>query len=323
MGTGSLSAKEASGRTQVAGEARDTQTVSLVGSVFLTAALVLVSWAMLAPARAHAWDNTVVPGHMGYNALPTLPNVDPVLPEDVLFEVGTAAQVSDLRRARDASLIPYGELVVPFRGIAAIDIEAVPAEFWRISAETQRRLGSEDRHGKTPGDMRFGARFVLFPEEGARPAAGIRFETKTTTGKGFNDRRFTDAPAYVLDALFGKDLFGSVDAPSRLRLLAKIGFMAWEQGSDGQDDAVDLGATLRLLGKTGSGIDLEWRGYFGYEQGDKPQILGITARYSMGIADWVMTVNRGLSSDAPPWEMRIGIVFHAPTPWSATAFERK
>lgn len=248
---------------------------------------------------------------MGYNALPTVPNADPVPGTDIQLELQAATQLSDLRGARDASFTPYARLVVPFRGFAALEVDAVPTEVWRVSPETAARLGATNSQGRTPGDVRFGARFLLWPEEGARPAAGIRFLTKSTTGKGFLDRRFTNAPAYVLDLLLGKDLAGG---RPRVRLLAKAGFTAWEQGSNAQDDAVDLGATLQLVGSR-FGLDLEWRGYFGYQQGDQPQVFGLAGRCFTGPVDWVLTMNRGVSRDAPPWEARAGFVLHLPTPW--------
>jgi hypothetical protein len=252
---------------------------------------------------------------MGPNALPTVPNVDPVPGDDILIELEGAAQLSELGSAGDRSFTPYARLVIPFRGIAALEADAIPFEAWRVSPETQLRLGSPTSSGRTRGDVRFGARFLLLSEGDVLPAIGLRFLTKTTTGKGFAERRFTNSPAYVLDLIFGKDLVGPGGPGPRIRLLAKAGFTAWEQGADDQDDAPDLGATLQLIGSWAS-LQVEWRGYFGWETRDKPQVLGLRGMLTPGVIDIGLTVNRGLSADAPPWEARFGLIIHIPTFWN-------
>jgi hypothetical protein len=283
---------------------------------FRALAATLAFWAPeLALARG---DHTIVPGLFGYNALPAIPNADPVVEDHVLLELSAAAQLADLTSARDAAATPYARLVIPFRGLVALEIDGTPVEWWRVSPEMQQRIGAQSSHGVDLGDMRFGARFSICPEGDRLPAMGVRFITKTTTGKGFENRRFTDAPAYVVDALFGKDLPVGLGASAGLRLLTKIGFMAWQQGSDWQDDALDFGATLQVRSGA-TRLEVEWRGYWGYEQQDKPQLIGLTFGHRIGSVDWVATVNRGLTGDAPPWELRAGVIMHFGASWDAPA----
>ena len=271
----------------------------------------LASLLLLVPCGARPGDRSVVPGLMGYNALPSLPNADPKVQDHFRFELAIAAQLSDLSRARDASATPYLGLMAPFWGFAALELDAIPVEFWRVSPETQQRLGATRARGTARGDLRFGARFTLFDERELLPAVGIRFVTKTTTGKSFEDKRFTDAPAYVFDALLGKTLPISLGPFRHVRVLAKLGFTAWQQGSDWQDDAVDMGATLRLRSARGTLLDLEWRGYSGYERFDRPSLVGVTLGHPMASAvDLAGTINRGLTGDAPPWEIRFGMIMH-------------
>jgi hypothetical protein len=273
--------------------------------------LLLASLLLLAPCGARPGDRSVVPGLMGYNALPSLPNADPKVEDHFRFEVAMAAQLSDLSRARDASVTPYLGLMAPFFGFAALELDAIPVEIWRVSPETQQRLGASRARGTARGDIRFGARFTLLDERKLLPAIGLRFVTKTTTGKSFEDKRFTDAPAYVLDALLGKTLPISLGPFQHVRVLAKAGFTAWQQGSDWQDDAVDLGATLRLRTSRGTFFDLEWRGYWGYERFDRPSLVGVTLGHPMAsTVDLAGTINRGLTGDAPPWELRLGMIVH-------------
>jgi len=266
------------------------------------------------PARAQ--DRSLVPGRMGYNALPTVPNEDPVVGDEVLVELQLATQLSDFGAARDAAATPYGRLVVPFRGVAALEFDAVPVELWRVAPDTQRRLGAAATRGVELGDVRFGARFLILAEGEAWPALGVRVFTKTASGKGLESRRFTSAPGYLGDLLVGKDLAAWSGGAGRLRLLGKLGFLSWQQGDGWQDDGIDFGATLQLQTGAGSRVELEWRGYSGYERQDRPRLVGLTAAHLTGPVEWVATANRGIGTDAPPWEVRMGAILHLRSPWA-------
>ncbi len=272
--------------------------------------------ALAVPFGAPAADRSVVPGLMGYNALPTVRNADPAVGEDVELEVQVAAQLSSLFGARDAAATPYLRLEIPFAGVAAIEVDAVPVELWRVSPETQARTGAARPSGTAAGDLRFGARFLLLSEGGWWPALGARFLTKSTTGDGPADRRFTNSPAYLIDALLGRDLPLSLGPFERVRLLGKVGFTSWQQGDAWQDDALDLGATLRLLTRERTRIEVEWRAYFGYERHDRPQVLGFTLGIANGPVEWLAILNRGLGPDAPPWEVRLGVGVRVRAPWA-------
>lgn len=278
-------------------------------------ALAAVLAGLLAWTPAAAQDRSVVPGRMGYNALPTVPNADPVVGDEVQLELQLTTQLSDLGAARDASLTPYGRLVVPFRGMVALEVDAVPVELWRVSPETQQSLHAVAGRGVDLGDVRFGARFLLLSEQGALPALGLRILTKTASGKGFESRRFTASPGYLADALAGKDLVTWSGGAGRLRLLGKLGFLSWQQGDGWQDDGWDFGATLQLSTGGGARLELEWRGYSGYEARDRPRVAGLTAGYPTGAVEWVATANRGIGPDAPPWELRLGTILRLPSPW--------
>jgi hypothetical protein len=206
-----------------------------------------------------------------------------------------------LAKPGSSAVTPYLKLTVPFKQLAALEVDGVPIEWWT----------TPDRRGKTSGDVRFGARFHLLDEGLLAPALGLRFVTKTTTGKDFDDKRFTDAPGYVIDALAGKDLWKGDGLLKKIRLLAKLGFFAWQQGSNGQDDALDFGGTAQAVFANGARLEVEYRGYVGWQQHDKPQVVGTTAAFP--VRDWLdvaATVNRGLNRDAPDWEFRAGALGH-------------
>jgi hypothetical protein len=244
---------------------------------------------------------------MGFNALPALQNADPVIGPDVEVEVSAAAQLSSLVAARDAAATPYFRVTVPFHGVAALEVDGVPLELFQTSSGTQARLGARERAGITSGDVRVGARFLLVNERRRRPALGVQLVVKSTTGKGLDALRFTNAPGYVFDLLAGKDVLAGRRVA--LRALAKVGFLAWQVGHGRQDDAVDFGATLRATFASGVSLAGEIRGYTGWRDHDDPVVLGIAAGVPASRRLEVRaSADHGLTPDAPPMAVRLGLV---------------
>lgn len=284
-------------------------------------ARLLLSLLAAAPAVAAALDPgspewPLVPGRMGFNALPAIPNADPVPPERGELELAATAQLSGFR-GHDASATPYFRLTLPFREIAALELDGVPIELWRTTRATQERLTAVKREGSAQGDLRFGARFLVLEEGRRTPAFGLRFVVKSTTGKDLESRRFTNAPGYLVDFLTGKDL--GAWRGSRLRVLTSLGLLVWQFAPDRQDDALAYGATLRATRPGGAALALEWRGYVGWRFDDRPSILGLTASVPAGAMALGATLNAGLSSDAPPLEVRLGVVRRFEMPGIAQA----
>lgn len=279
--------------------ARAILILSVVRTPLLLALLVAPAAAAAQAPGSSDWP--LVPGLMGYNALPVLPNVDPVIGERAELELGAAAQASGLD-ARDHAATPYVRLMVPFREAAALELTAVPVEIWRTSPSTQRRLSALRRAGDTSGDIWFGARFLLLGER-RRPAVGLRLTVKSTTGKGLESRRFTNAPGYAIDLLLGKEA-GALGT-TRFRAVARVGFLAWQYAQDRQDDAVAYGVGLRAYRPRGAGLELDWRGYAGWRFADRPSVLGLGAFVPVPGGELKATVNAGVSTDAPPLEVRL------------------
>jgi hypothetical protein len=270
----------------------------------------LVSLLLAGPVAAAALDPgspewPLVPGRMGFNALPAIPNADPVPPRLGELEMAGTTQLSGFR-GHDVSATPYFRLTLPFREIAALEVDGAPIELWRTTRTTQARLMAAKREGSAQGDLRFGARFLVLEEGRRTPAFGLRFVVKSTTGKELQSRRFTNAPGYLIDFLSGKDV-GTV-AGNRLRVLTRLGLLVWQFAPDRQDDALAYGATLRATRPGGAALALEWRGYVGWRYDDRPSLLGLTASMPAGPVELGTTVNAGLSSDAPPLEVRLGVV---------------
>jgi hypothetical protein len=144
------------------------------------------------------------------------------------------------------------------------------------------------------------------------PALGLRLSVKSATGKGLDSRRFTNAPGYEIDLLAGKDV-GALGV-SRLRALARVGFLSWQYGQNTQDDALAYGAVLRATGPDGVALELEWRGYAGWRFADRPSVLGLGAIVPVRGGEVRAAVNAGVSTDAPPLELRLGYVFRFDVP---------
>ena len=223
----------------------------------LVVALLVASPALVLAAPVSG-DPSLVPGLMGYNALPTLVAADPAIGEELAIELSGGVQLSDFAGAADATAYPYLRLFVPFRRVAALEVDGIPFEAWRVGPETQQRLDAVHASGTTKGDIRLAAQFALVNETSSFPALGLRVFLKTASGKGAEDRRFLSAPAYAADLLIAKTL------PWRLgdlavRVVGNAGLFVWQQGSSHQDDAF-MAAARVLLRAPRTDLASRWTG---------------------------------------------------------------
>jgi len=274
----------------------------------LAVALALLAAVPIAPPRGFKQIN---PGSMGFNALPSLPTADPDIGVDIAFDVQVATQFDS--SLENVAGVPYFKLTVPFARRVVLATWGTPLELWRVDAETQQDRGTPDRSGVSRGDLYFGGLFVLVPEGGWWPSIATHYAVKTTTGKSFNNRRFTDAPAYVIEAAFGKDV-PIPDPPewlTRLRVLGKFGFFSWQQLTETQNDAFTYGIAVAATFADTLDATLDWRGYRG-GQGDapdEPMLLGLELGLKGEVIDWVAVANFGFKH-APPFEVRLGFRVH-------------
>jgi hypothetical protein len=281
----------------------------------LVACVVLVTAILSADPACAGRDWNTVPGLMGPNALPTLPVEDAAVGDDVLVELAGTAQFDDLVRT-DSAFAPYFLFVVPFRQVAAIEFDGTPVEFWQTSAEVATARGAVHTRGTARGDLRVGAKFVLFRETEILPVFSARFLLKTATGKSFEDRRFTAGPAYFFDALASKTLLeDDVGFFRKVRVLAQLGFVAWQQGTAAQDDAISFGAAVQTVLANRLQLEIQARGYIGWQEFDKPVVAGVTATYPFDFLRIFLTLNRGITMDAPKWEVRTGLIFFFEIPY--------
>lgn len=255
------------------------------------------------------------PGNMGPNALPPLPAVDPVVGNDMILTVGTSVELNN--RFRDVTGTGRFSLLMPFAGRAALEVFGPAWEFWSVSKDTQQKWGLDRRSGQTGGNFWVGARFLAFRANrgkwNGKWDLGLRFVIQTTTGSQ-KDRRFINAPSYLFQVLAARDLYNAKDEQKfiqKVRLIINLGFFAWQQGDDRQNDAPTVAVGLALTLRDQSQLSFDLSGYFGYQGDDKP--IRLSVRYTKMITQhWGFYVNA--SASVSPWaddtfSFGMGVVF--------------
>jgi hypothetical protein len=259
-------------------------------------------------APALAGDPWVNPANMGANALPVIPAEVPWASDYTLATVGLAYQQG---RLGDQSLTPVFRLTAPFGKWVTAIFDGAPIEAWWSSPRTQIEWALPRTQGVAKADIRFGVKLLLLDIGPRYPKLAFRALTKTTTGKDYDARRFTDAPGYLLDGLLGQRFFVTRDLV--LDLYGSFGFFAWQQGSDRQNDAVHvaLGLTANLRDRLQ--LDWQWRAYFGWQKnGDRPIVAAL--RVGVNVASFAQvgaTATLGFL-DAPRLDARIDVTFRLP-----------
>lgn len=258
-----------------------------------------------ATASARSW--WMNPGTMGSNAVAGFAIEPPWTEKYTLLQVG--AQAAEGWR-HDVSLLPQVRLVTPFGKWISAYFEGSPVEWWWSSPETREEWQLTKTEGVAKADLRFGFKLLLADLGEALPKIGFRAFTKSTTGKGYEERRFTDGPAYLLEFLVGERLPLKV---VQLDLLAMGGYWIWQQGESGQNDAITWGlaAALRAFEQRLL-LEVQLRGYVGWQRDDKPVIFGVKTGFL--ITEWFELsagVNVGFR-DAPRVEGLLYLNFRLP-----------
>lgn len=257
---------------------------------------------------ALARDPHVNPGSMGANALPVFPADTPWSEEFSQVSVGAAYQYG---KRGDSSLVPTFRLAAPFGKWVTAYLEGTPIEAWWSSAQTRADWALPRSEGVGKGDIRFGVKLMFLDLGADKPKLGLRAVTKTTTGKDYAARRFTDAPAYLIDFLFGhRFVLGDT---LHLDLVSTLGFWAWQQGTAGQNDAIHFALGGRLRWQDLATLALEARGYVGWQRAeDAPIVVSARAAFDLGrYVELGVTANVGFI-DAPRAEARLDLTFKLP-----------
>lgn len=258
-------------------------------------ALCLMLVATAATALAEPTGRDINPGVLGPNALPPLPNESPVVTNGLQVSLGWAGQLSTPHGAADVSML------VPFRlefGLfdrVAFAAEGAPFELWQYSPETNEAWAPARARGITRADVRLATRVLLWREAGWRPATAVRVTLKTATGEDLFTRRFLDAPAYQFDALTRWHWLWGV---TRLEAWLSVGFLAWQQGAAGQNDAVTWAGTVRASWAHVA-ARLEGRGFMGWLRFDAPVVLAAVVELGL-TPQWTVLVQASRTFRDPP-----------------------
>ncbi len=227
---------------------------------------------------ASARSDWMNPATMGANAVPGFAIEPPWVEPYTLLQVGAGAAYG---WRYDVSLLPHLRLVTPFGKWVTTYLEGGPVEWWSSSPQTRAEWQLTNDRGVAKADLRFGFKFLLADFGEGLPKIGFRAITKSTTGKGYEERRFTDGPAYLLEFLVGERL------PLKglgIDFYAMGGYWIWQQGESGQNDAITWGLAASIKPWSRLTVELNVRGYVGWQKDDKPVIAGL--KTGVLLTDW-------------------------------------
>jgi len=261
--------------------------------------------ALACAATAAPVGREINPGSLGANALPPAETNTPWVDDTWSVSLGNAVQLSWPNGGADVSAtIPF-HLEVPFVGRFAFWADGSPLELYQYSRESVRAWAPAHTDGGTRADVTIGARMLVSKGNEWVPEVGLRILVKTATGEDLTTRRFLDAPAYQFDLLLGRRIELSL---GRLELALCIGFLAWQQGGVGQNDALAGSGRVSWV-RDALTLRLELRGYAGWESLDKPLVLSAGAEWALhpGVSLWG-AVAQGFS-DPVLTDVRFGLRF--------------
>jgi hypothetical protein len=258
-------------------------------------------------------ENYLNPGLMGPNALPPMANEAPWVGTDFTVSLALAGQRSDdPSGASDFSYtIPF-RVEIPFKQRATFFVTGTPFEGWLTTARTRVAWRTDKWREVTRGDLRFGAKFLLWDGAWPIPSVSLRVSTKTTTGKGATEHRFLNAPGYQFDLLVS-ERFRPGGGPWQLEVWASLGFLAWQQAGFGQNDAPAWAVTLAGR-RDPMFLSVELRGYKGWQQYDNPLVLATAWHLQLWPCVWLQLEASRSFRDPPGWDLRAGFRFDGPMP---------
>ena len=261
-------------------------------------------------AHAEPMAREINPGVLGPNALPSLPSEAPWVVNEVHAQLGWSGQLSTPEGGGlDASmLVPFRVEVGLFKRVA-FAADGSPFELWQYSPETNAAWVPRRSKGITRADVRLSTKVLLWNEATFRPATALRVTLKTATGEDLYTRRFLDAPAYQFDLL---NAWHWTVGHTRLEAWAAVGFLAWQQGAVGQNDAVTLAGTFvsrwPLLA-----VRLEARGYAGWQRLDAPITLATVLELRLSETVDVLVNASRTFRDPPSLDVGAAVRIRIPT----------
>lgn len=230
-------------------------------------------------ASAEPMGRDINPGVLGPNALPTLAADAPWVQDELRVQLGWAGQVSTPEGGgRDGSMLLPFRVELGLHQRVAFWAEGSPFELFQYSPETYAAWQPRRSKGITRADVRLGTRVRLWSGAGLLPTSAVRVVLKTATGEDLYTRRFLDAPAYQLDLT--NAWRWHLPGATRLEAWATVGFLAWQQGAAGQNDAFTWAVTAVARAEPVA-ISFEARGYVGWIRNDAPITFALSTQATL------------------------------------------
>lgn len=273
--------------------------------------LFIASLVGTAAVAAEPMGRDINPGVLGPNALPTLAADAPWVQDELRVQLGWAGQVSTPEGGgRDVSmLVPFRVELGLYQRIA-FWAEGSPFELFQYSPETDAAWQPRRSKGITRADVRLGTRVRLWSGAGPVPTSAVRVVLKTATGEDLYTRRFLDAPAYQLD--WTNAWRWHLPGATRLEAWATLGFLAWQQGAVGQNDAFTWAATVVARAEPVA-FSLEARGYVGWIRNDAPVTFALVTRVALTEHFDVLLSGAHTVRDPPSLDVQVALRLRVPT----------
>ena len=230
------------------------------------------------------------PGHMGPKAFP-VPKIGQVkVGKQNIIAIGVESHIEP---SHEFSLNPKVDFFIPWGRRVALKVFTEPFEYYQTSESLRRKRFAKNKEGFAKGDIYFGALFTLFHRPEQQFYLVFNFQTKTTSGKKLEDARHFNAPAYVFDLTFQKDV-RSPFLGARLSFFGYLSFLAWQSQFNQQNDAVGLALKAEAHWNTVR-FGLEYGAYWGWQQTkDQPMVFRFESLWPIGQMDLFLRYTSGL-----------------------------
>jgi hypothetical protein len=243
-----------------------------------------------------AWEDflTVSPYYFGPNAL-------------IVPEMNSAKIVNQFEIRQDAwthqssgdkTYNLFSQLNIPlFSNRVSMQVFVVPIEYYELTELERDRRASrrQDAKGFVGGDFWINTSVLAVDEDKAGFAVVGRVGLKTASGRGVEGARYTDAPAYFLDATIGKNFIDKTNEKLRFSLVQ--GFYVWQLLGTGQkqNDAYLYGVEVDFQ-KNKWFFNSSLTGFRGFiNNGDRPLVSRINAGFNYNEnTDFTLRFQKGL-----------------------------
>lgn len=244
------------------------------------------------------------PGFLGPNALPV-----PQLRETRVGSKMRASLGLESHYQRNRELVgnPRFAIFLPFSERAALRLSGEPLEYFVTSSDLQNERNALNKRGFAPGDLYFGAMFQILDRDYDPIDLSLNVTTKSTTGKGLESSRHTDAPGYIIDVTLADTDYTA--GGIKYKLSSYIAFLAWQTGLGEQNDAFGNAIRIDYYLWPRAALSSELGYYIGTQfTEDRPVVIRVGYKYRF--ADWelVASYTRGIN-DAITNSLLLGFTF--------------